>query len=93
MLPRIYLPKFGRYYFVDEQNESVLMIPEADPLSFKKYPFETVSFPPDQMVLDTSVVLEKEENDLKLGIDEKGDVVTYQIGDWTGKWRFFNEKE
>lgn len=93
MLPRIYLPKFGRYYFVDEQNESVLMIPEADPLSFKKYPFETVSFPPDQMVLDTSVVLEKEVNDHKLGIDEKGDVVTYQIGDWTGKWRFFNEKE
>lgn len=92
-LPYVLLKKFGRYYFVDEQNESVLMIPEADPLSFKKYPFETVSFPPDQMVLDTSVVLEKEVNDHQLGIDEKGDVVTYQIGDWTGKWRFFNEKE
>ena len=87
-LPRKYLKEFGRYYFVDEQNKFVLMIPENNPTNFKKYTFEKLRFDPNYLELDTTLVLEKEVSDHRFGIDSLGEVRTYQVGDFTGEWKF-----
>ncbi|MFK7787339.1 MAG: hypothetical protein AB8B56_19605 [Crocinitomicaceae bacterium] len=92
MLPRKYLTEFGRYYFVDEQNKFLLMIPESDPTKFKKYPFEELQYHPSELELDTILVLEKEVFDHRFGIDSLGAVRTYQVGDYTGVWKFTHDQ-
>ncbi len=92
-LPRIYLEKFGRYYFVDEQNQFVLMIPEKNPTAFKKYTFKQLRYDPSELNLDTTVILVKEVSDHRFGVDSLGEVKTYQTSDYTREWKFFDEKE
>lgn len=92
MLPRKYLEEFRRYYFVDDQNKFVLMIPEDNPTSFKKYPFEELRYQPSELELDTILILPKEVNDHRFGVDSLGEVRTYQVGHFDGKWKFANDR-
>jgi len=92
-LPRHYLKKFGRYYFVDEQNKFLLMIPEKNPAALKKYPFKKLRYDPNELDLDTTLVIQKEVSDHRFGIDSLGEVRTYQVGDYTKKWKFFDDAE
>lgn len=90
-LPHLFYEKLRRYYFVDESNKCIWMIPEKNPSAIESYPFSRIRYKPSKFALDTLLILSNEVNKHRFGIDASGNVRTHQVGDYREEWQFFDE--
>jgi len=90
-VPRTYLEQVGNYYFVDEPNKFLMVIPENAPVALKKVPFSSVRVAPNPTIHDTIIMIETEWSQHKIGLNSKGEIRAHQMRYYGDEWKFYDE--
>lgn len=90
-LPRTYNDQVEKYYFVDEPNKFLMIIPENNPVAIQKVPFSKVRVAPNPQVHPNIVLIETEVSQHKIGLNAKGEIIAHQMRHYGDEWKFYDE--